>query len=84
VVVWTILPSQLFIIVSGRHNDWCFLCEFQSHVERASQSTLPFSPINIISRLPNIGGNLGYGRQEDAHEFMRFLLVALSGLHILR
>lgn len=24
--------------------------------------------------MPNIGGNLGHGRQEDAHEFMRFLL----------
>lgn len=57
---------------SGRRNDWCFLCEFQSHVERASQSLCPFSPINILSRLPNIGGNLGYGRQEDAHEFMRY------------
>lgn len=27
--------------------------------------------MSILSRLPNIGGNLGYGRQEDAHEFMR-------------
>lgn len=56
---------------SGRRNGWCFLCEFQHHVERASRSQKPFSPINILSRLPNIGGNLGYGKQEDAHEFMR-------------
>lgn len=56
---------------------WCFLCELQTHVERASQSCAPFSPINILSRLPNIGGNLGYGKQEDAHEFMRSLLLSV-------
>ncbi|KAG5225134.1 ubiquitin carboxyl-terminal hydrolase [Salix suchowensis] len=63
-----------------RHDDWCFLCVFQSHVERASQSTLPFSPINILSRLTNIGGNLGYGRQEDAHEFMRFAIDTMQSV----
>ena len=53
---------------------------FQSHVEKASQSTLPFSPINILFRLPNIGGNLGYGRQEDAHEFMRFAIDTMQSV----
>lgn len=59
------------VLFAGMRDDWCFFCEFQTHVERASQSHLPFSPVNIISRLTNIGGTLGYGRQEDAHEFMR-------------
>ncbi|KAG2613399.1 hypothetical protein PVAP13_4KG352400 [Panicum virgatum] len=59
---------------STRHEDWCFLCELQCHVQRASESIYPFSPVNILSHLPNIGGNLGYGRQEDAHEFMRFAI----------
>ena len=58
--------------LSGRRNEWCFLCELQIHLERANHSANPFSPMNILSRLPNLGGNLGYGRQEDAHEFMRF------------
>ncbi|KAI3453973.1 hypothetical protein Pfo_010636 [Paulownia fortunei] len=61
-------------------DDWCFLCEFQTHVERASQSITPFSPINILSRLPNIGGNLGYGKQEDAHEFMRFAIDTMQSV----
>ncbi|KAJ8526603.1 hypothetical protein K7X08_029080 [Anisodus acutangulus] len=61
-------------------NGWCFLCEFQHHVERASQSQQPFSPINILSRLPNIGGNLGYGKQEDAHEFMRFAIDMMQSV----
>lgn len=63
-------PSQCY---PGQRDDWCFLCEFQLHLERASRSVNPFSPMNILSRLPNIGGNLGYGKQEDAHEFMRYL-----------
>lgn len=71
------------ILVLGNRNDWCFLCEFETHVERASQSLQAFSPINILSRLPNIGGNLGYGRQEDAHEFMRFVLFASSSVYLL-
>ncbi|KAB1219899.1 Ubiquitin carboxyl-terminal hydrolase 18 [Morella rubra] len=64
----------------GNRNDWCFLCEFETHVERASQSLQAFSPINILSRLPNIGGNLGYGRQEDAHEFMRFAIDTMQSI----
>ncbi|CAN6163242.1 unnamed protein product [Urochloa humidicola] len=59
---------------STKHEDWCFLCELQCHIQRASESIHPFSPMNILSHLPNIGGNLGYGRQEDAHEFMRFAI----------
>lgn len=74
----TILLVLMFVdgIFSGTCNDWCFLCEFESHVERARLSSQAFSPMNILSRLPNIGGTLGYGRQEDAHEFMRFVFVA--------
>uniref|UniRef100_A0ACD5UIM0 Uncharacterized protein n=1 Tax=Avena sativa TaxID=4498 RepID=A0ACD5UIM0_AVESA len=59
---------------SIRHESWCFLCELQSHIERAVDNMHPFAPMNILSHLPNIGGNLGIGRQEDAHEFMRFAI----------
>ncbi|XP_028807093.1 ubiquitin carboxyl-terminal hydrolase 18 [Neltuma alba] len=61
-------------------DDWCFLCEFQIHVERARQSSQAFSPMNILSHLPNIGGTLGYGRQEDAHEFMRFAIDTMQSV----
>lgn len=78
-------PLIAFLLEKGhrtecRRNDWCFLCEFQTHVERASESLHPFSPINILSRLPNIGGNLGYGKQEDAHEFMRFAIDTMQSV----
>ncbi|XP_022731320.1 ubiquitin carboxyl-terminal hydrolase 18 isoform X2 [Durio zibethinus] len=78
-------PLVAYLLEKGhrkecKRNDWCFLCEFQIHVERSSQNPHPFSPINILSRLPNIGGNLGYGRQEDAHEFMRFAIDTMQSV----
>ncbi|GLT58289.1 hypothetical protein SLA2020_311930 [Shorea laevis] len=78
-------PLVAYLLEKGHRrecgrDDWCFLCEFQTHVERASQSPQPFSPINIFSRLTNIGGNLGYGRQEDAHEFMRFAIDTMQSV----
>ncbi|KAF3446138.1 hypothetical protein FNV43_RR11317 [Rhamnella rubrinervis] len=78
-------PLVAYLLEKGHRrecirNEWCFLCEFQNHLERASKSLQPFSPTNIISRLPNIGGNLGYGRQEDAHEFMRFAIDTMQSV----
>lgn len=63
-----------------KRDDWCFFCELQIHIKRASESLHPFSPLNILSRLPNIGGNLGCGRQEDAHEFMRFAIDTMQSI----
>lgn len=65
-----------------RHEDWCFLCELQCHIHRANGSLHPFAPTNILSHLPNIGGNLGFGRQEDAHEFMRWITSILCLVYV--
>ncbi|KAL4276915.1 hypothetical protein HN51_059562 [Arachis hypogaea] len=78
-------PLIAYLLKNGHRrecsrNDWCFLCEFEIHVEKARQSSQAFSPMNILSRLPNIGGTLGYGRQEDAHEFMRFAIDTMQSV----
>ncbi|RDX84001.1 Ubiquitin carboxyl-terminal hydrolase 19, partial [Mucuna pruriens] len=78
-------PLVAYLLEKGHHrecscNDWCFLCEFENHVQRARLSSQAFSPMNILSRLPNIGGTLGYGRQEDAHEFMRFSIDTMQSV----
>ncbi|CAJ2675132.1 unnamed protein product [Trifolium pratense] len=78
-------PLVAYLLENGHRkectcNDWCFLCEFESHVQRARISPQAFSPMNILSRLPNIGGTLGYGRQEDAHEFMRFSIDTMQSV----
>ncbi|XP_071741697.1 ubiquitin carboxyl-terminal hydrolase 18-like [Rutidosis leptorrhynchoides] len=78
-------PLTAYLLENGhrrecRRNDWCFLCELETHMERVSRSNHAFSPINILSRLPNIGGNFGYGKQEDAHEFMRFVIDTMQSV----
>ncbi|GFP81638.1 ubiquitin carboxyl-terminal hydrolase 19 [Phtheirospermum japonicum] len=78
-------PLVAYLLEKGhriecQRDDWCFLCEFQTHVEIARRSITPFSPVNILSKLPNIGGNLGYGKQEDAHEFMRFAIDTMQSV----
>ncbi|KAG0616996.1 hypothetical protein M758_5G157300 [Ceratodon purpureus] len=63
-----------------KRNDWCFICELQSHVCKVRHNQNPFSPIRILSRIRNIGNHLGYGRQEDAHEFMRFAIDSMQSI----
>ncbi|KAK1318001.1 Ubiquitin carboxyl-terminal hydrolase 18 [Acorus calamus] len=58
----------------------CFLCELQSHIQKVSQSLHPFSPSNVLLRLTNIDGNFGYGKQEDAHEFMRLAIDTMQSV----
>ncbi|CAG7886571.1 unnamed protein product [Brassica rapa] len=45
-------PEQTGILSSlalpGVRDDWCFVCEFETHVEKASQSRFSFSSINDV------------------------------------
>uniref|UniRef100_A0A7N0R8J2 Uncharacterized protein n=1 Tax=Kalanchoe fedtschenkoi TaxID=63787 RepID=A0A7N0R8J2_KALFE len=80
-------PLVAYLLEKGHQREckkagWCFLCEFQAHVERASRSNQAFSPVNILARLPHIGGNLGFGNQEDAHEFMRFAIDSMQSVFL--
>lgn len=73
-------------LLKGRHseecqrNEWCFMCELQHHVLRVRESQVPFSPLRIVSQIRNIGNHMGYGRQEDAHEFMRFAIDSMQSI----
>ncbi|XP_054819269.1 ubiquitin carboxyl-terminal hydrolase 18-like [Prosopis cineraria] len=78
-------PLVAYLLEKGHRqecsfNDWCFLCEFQAHLERVRQSSQAFSPMHILSGLHNIGGDLSYGRQEDAHEFMRLAIDTMQSV----
>ncbi|GJT77133.1 ubiquitin carboxyl-terminal hydrolase 18-like protein [Tanacetum coccineum] len=75
--------SASVALVPCRRNDWCSLCELQCSVERVSLSTIVsmlLSPITSLSRFANIGGSLGYGKQEDAHKFMRFAIDTMQSV----
>nr|GMC54367.1 ubiquitin carboxyl-terminal hydrolase 17-like [Ipomoea batatas] len=60
--------------------DWCFNCEFESLVLKAKNGNSPLSPIRIISHLENIGSSLGNGREEDAHEFLRYVIETMQSV----
>ncbi|KAK4359137.1 hypothetical protein RND71_021366 [Anisodus tanguticus] len=59
---------------------WCFTCEFESLVLKAKDGNSPLSPSNIISHLESIGSNLGNGREEDAHEFLRYVIDTMQSI----
>lgn len=71
-----VIPSHFFI-VSGAKKEWCFTCEFESLILKAKEGKSPLSPIGILSQLRNSGSQLGNGREEDAHEFLRYAILLL-------
>ncbi|XP_030528463.1 ubiquitin carboxyl-terminal hydrolase 16-like isoform X1 [Rhodamnia argentea] len=70
-------PPLTAYFLQGLHSkacfrkDWCFTCEFESLILRMNEGKSPISPIGIVSHLRNIGRQLGNGKEEDAHEFLR-------------
>ncbi|GLJ40195.1 hypothetical protein SUGI_0824470 [Cryptomeria japonica] len=61
-------------------NDWCFMCELQQLASRMRDGKGPISPFRILSQIQNIGNHLGYGKEEDAHEFLRFAIDAMQSV----
>ena len=65
---WLQLSEVLFIF-KGRQ---IFKLTFPLNLGTASQS--PMKPIKIYEKLKLICKHLVHGRQEDAHEFLRYIL----------
>ncbi|OAY69727.1 Ubiquitin carboxyl-terminal hydrolase 17 [Ananas comosus] len=60
--------------------EWCFTCEFESLVMNAKQGKSPLSPIGVLSNLHKIGSGFDLGKEEDAHEFLRFVIDAMQSV----
>lgn len=60
-----------FIFILGLKSEWCFTCELENLVVMAKQGKSPLSPVGILSQIHKLGSNLGHGKEEDAHEFLR-------------
>ncbi|KAH7682260.1 Ubiquitinyl hydrolase 1 protein [Dioscorea alata] len=58
--------------------DWCLMCELEQHVSMLREGGGPLSPNGILSNMRNIGWRMGGGNQEDAHEFLRLLLMSMQ------
>lgn len=49
------------------------MCEFEGLLLKAKRGESPVSPFGIVSQLQMIGSQLSKGREEDAHEFLRYV-----------
>ncbi|XP_076890346.1 ubiquitin carboxyl-terminal hydrolase 17-like isoform X2 [Bidens hawaiensis] len=81
-------PPLTAYLLEGLHSKacekrgWCFTCELEGLVRKAKDGISPLSPIHILTHIENIGSNLGHGKEEDAHEFLRYVIDALQSVCI--
>ncbi|XP_047325129.1 ubiquitin carboxyl-terminal hydrolase 17-like [Impatiens glandulifera] len=64
------------------NKEWCFICEFESLIMKAKGGISPVSPIGILSQIQNIGSHMGNGKQEDAHEFLRYAIEKMQSVFL--
>ncbi|NXG00018.1 UBP36 hydrolase, partial [Sakesphorus luctuosus] len=61
------------------HGSFCMMCTMQNHTIQAfANSGNVIKPLSIIRDLKKISHNLRFGRQEDAHEFLRYTIDAMQ------
>ncbi|XP_010484359.1 PREDICTED: ubiquitin carboxyl-terminal hydrolase 17-like isoform X1 [Camelina sativa] len=65
-----------------RKKSWCFVCEFEYLILKARGGESPLSPIKILSKLQKIGKQLGPGKEEDAHEFLRCAVDTMQSVFL--
>ncbi|XP_047960196.1 ubiquitin carboxyl-terminal hydrolase 15-like [Salvia hispanica] len=63
---------------TGCAKDWCLTCELEQLVMMLGQNGGPLSPINILLYIRSLNAQIGYGSQEDAHEFLRLLVASMQ------
>ncbi|KAH1061448.1 hypothetical protein AAZX31_02G199300 [Glycine max] len=81
-----VTPPLTAYLLQGLHSKscankkWCFTCEFESLILKSKDTNSPMSPLGILSQLQNIGSQLGNGREEDAHEFLRLVVETMQSV----
>ncbi|XP_052630780.1 ubiquitin carboxyl-terminal hydrolase 42-like [Harpia harpyja] len=64
---------------SCRQQDFCMMCVMEAHVNKVLHSSVSaIQPSAVINVLTRIGEDFQLGRQEDAHEFLRFTVDAMQ------
>ncbi|KAF8404689.1 hypothetical protein HHK36_009577 [Tetracentron sinense] len=84
---WHLLGLSLLIFFKDsipKHarpkKEWCLTCEFEILVLKVREGKSPLSPIGILSQIQSIGSHLGHGREEDAHEFLRYAFDTMQSV----
>ncbi|KAL1237276.1 Ubiquitin carboxyl-terminal hydrolase [Trichinella spiralis] len=88
--VLTNTPPMANYLTSGEHgrqlcpgtNGFCAICALRSHVKRvfaaAKSNSGSFSPTHIAQHIRCVMKSHSHGRQEDAHEFLRYFVDAMQ------
>ncbi|XP_052196217.1 ubiquitin carboxyl-terminal hydrolase 17-like isoform X2 [Diospyros lotus] len=63
-----------------KEEEWCFVCEFECLLLKGMEGQSPLYPIGILSHIQRIGSQLGPGREEDAHEFLRYAIDTMQSV----
>ncbi|KAK7301113.1 hypothetical protein RJT34_11974 [Clitoria ternatea] len=66
--------------ISCANKKWCFTCEFERLILKSKDTRSAVSPMGILSQLQNIGSQLGNGKEEDAHEFLRLAVETMQSV----
>ncbi|KAL1308786.1 hypothetical protein HN51_050804 [Arachis hypogaea] len=61
----------------------CFACELESLILKSKETKSALSPVGILSKLQSIGSQLGNGKEEDAHEFLRHAIEAMQSVFLM-
>ncbi|KAJ3059999.1 Ubiquitin carboxyl-terminal hydrolase 36, partial [Podochytrium sp. JEL0797] len=64
-----------------RQTSFCTFCELEKHVMRSLSGVrgkATITPKSIVGRLKSIAKHFRLGRQEDAHEFLRYFIDSLQ------
>lgn len=62
-----------------KQQNFCLMCELRRHIRSAFQHTgHAFKPQMMLQKLKMIAKHMRWGRQEDAHEFLRYLVDGLQ------
>ncbi|KAF6741271.1 hypothetical protein DFP72DRAFT_834511, partial [Ephemerocybe angulata] len=63
--------------ICSKDGDFCLTCSLGLIAKRAhDNSGRPFIPTPVTTHIQRIAGHMEHGRQEDAHEFLRYVVEA--------
>lgn len=80
-------PPMANYLLTGGHaqeckvSGFCMLCEMQHLIRKCigpQASATTVQPLSILQKIKMIAKNMSWGRQEDAHEFLRYVIDAMQ------
>lgn len=81
----TYTPPLANYLLGGEHGKrcrvegFCLVCELERHISRAFRERLHvISPNGTVAHLKWIAKHMRLGRQEDSHEFLRFVIEGMQ------